>query len=246
MNLLNGTILALLLLLMGQYNIPRRTGATAASAGGSGISFVSGATHGCFLQNGSGTTVACTVSAAVANHTLVVFTGSTDVFGQTLADSGSGTLAACTINPFTWNFASTTNGRASCFTIANAGAGSHTLTTTFSSSVNNPWIQVLEFSGANTTTPQDVSKGGTGTGGTTMDSGALTTGHANEMLVAFCQIGAGGVTVVPGTGFTLVSTTSSNIASEYLFESTIASYHGTCTGQTSTQDWVVTMVALKP
>jgi hypothetical protein len=244
MNYFHGIIISLLLLLCGQFNIPLRTGATAASGGGGGtIAYVSGATHKCDNQFSSGTSISCTVSGGTAADTFVVFTGSTDIFSQIVTDSGSGTVAACSINPVTWQTSG--NGRASCFTVANIGSGSHTITTTFGSTVNFPWIQVLEFSGANTTTPQDVSKGAGGTGGTTLDSGAVTTGHANEMLVAFCQIGAGGVTIVPGSGFTLVTTANSNIASEYLFESAAGSYHGTCTGLTSSQDWIVTMVALK-
>ncbi|MCU1247100.1 MAG: hypothetical protein JWQ49_129 [Edaphobacter sp.] len=245
MNFFHGTILSLLLLLSGQFNIPRRTGATAASAGGSTIAFVSGASHQCYASSGGGTTLACTVSAATATDTFVIWTGSSDPAAITLGDSGSGTVTPCSLNPVSWVSTHANNGRAACFTVANIGAGPHTLTTTFGASVTYPWIQVIEFSGASTTAPQDVSVGAGGNGGTVMDSGALTTGQANEMLVAFCQIGAGGVTVAPGTGFTLVPSTDTNIASEYLSKPSIGTYHGTCSGQTSTQDWVVTMVALK-
>lgn len=234
--------LSFLLLLFGQYT---PAGPVFAHAGGGSIAFVSGAAHGCYANSGGSalTTLACTVTGATATDTFVVFTGSSDTFAITLADSGSGTIAPCSANPVSW--LTSGNGRGSCFTVANIGSGSHTLTTTFGSASNFPWIQVLEFSGANTTTPQDVSVGAHGNGGTTMDSGALTTGNANEMLVAFCQIAAGGVTVAPGVGFTLVPSTDSNLASEYQFKSSIGTYNGTCTGQTAGQDWVAIMVALK-
>ena len=63
----------------------------------------------------------------------------------------------------------------------NTIGGSNKVTVTFNQAAAYPDVRVLEYSGADTTNPLDVTAAGTGTG-TAANSGSATTASSNELI----------------------------------------------------------------
>src|SRR5262249_48847184 len=64
-----------------------------------------------------------------------------------------------------------------------AAAGANTVTITFAAAVPHPDMRIIEYSGIDPNYAFDVAAAATATGGTTPNSGNLTTTSANEVLV---------------------------------------------------------------
>jgi len=123
----------------------------------------------------------------------------------------------------------------------NIAGGSNTVTVTFNQSAASPDVRVLEYSGADTTNPLDVTAGASGTG-LTGNSGSATTTSANELV-----FGAGmtfDMYNAAGSGFTnWVITNFGDIAEDTGVTST-GSYNATA-GMRSSAAWVMQMATFR-
>ena len=123
----------------------------------------------------------------------------------------------------------------------NIAGGSNTVTVTFNHSAAYPDVRVLEYSGADTTNPLDVTAGASGTG-LTGNSGSATTTSANELV-----FGAGmtfDLYNAAGSGFTnWVITNFGDIAEDKGVTST-GSYNATA-GMRSSAAWVMQMATFR-
>jgi hypothetical protein len=126
--------------------------------------------------------------------------------------------------------------------IVSAAAGSNIVTVSFSGSAKNPDIRVLEYSGADTTSPIDVTSASTGNG-RACNSGAANTTNATDLILGANVALA--ITSGPGTGFTkrLLSAPQGNIVEDQ---------YVTATGGYSASapllpagTWIMQMVALR-
>jgi len=228
-------MIGLLLLLFAQFTVPMHTGATAV-APATGIAYVTTCDSG-----GSGVTSdSCTVTGVPAGSTILFMaTGSSAAVSGT--DSAGGTVSQIGTNQ-TWDVGSEV---ANLWYVANASAGTHTLTAHFAGSVNFTRFQVMVFSGANTSSPIDTSAIAAGSG-TAASSGNMTTANANEMLVGFI-VGASATGITPGSPPTFIlvqAGTGVYFAAEYAIAGTTGSYAATA-GLTPSVQWVVLTAALK-
>ena len=126
--------------------------------------------------------------------------------------------------------------------IVSATAGGNSVTVAFSTSAKNPDIRILEYSGADTTSPIDVTHANSGNG-RTASSGSATTTNATDLIVG-ADI-ALAITNGPGTGFTsrVLTSPQGNIAEDQSV-TTIGSYSATAP-LLPTGRWIMQMVALR-
>jgi glycosyl hydrolase family 16/IPT/TIG domain-containing protein len=122
----------------------------------------------------------------------------------------------------------------------NIAAGSNTVTVSFNQSAGWPNINVMEYSGLDTTNPLDVVSTASGSG-TTANSGSATTTVANELIV-----GAGNPVTTftaAGTGFTNRIINSFGGISEDKIVTSAGSYNATAT--LTSGGWVMQMAAFR-
>src|SRR3989304_161135 len=148
-------------------------------------------------------TIAATFGAAVAAGSLI-FTwagwGTGDVT-PTCSDSVNG---AHTAYGKIWD---AVNGQGHCaFYRANTGAGATTVTVSFGVSKQYKRMQIAEYSGVTTSSPQDGNTLRVQSGTTTPSSGNITTTVNGDLVFANIQNidegGSGSGTVTAGTGYT--------------------------------------------
>ena len=126
--------------------------------------------------------------------------------------------------------------------IAAATAGANTVTVTFNTTVPNPDVRILEYSGLSTTAALDVAVGASGTG-TAVSSGATTTTNANDLLVGANYIGTGFAGV--GAGYTerMLTNPDEDLVEDKVVTAT-GSYSATST-QAPSSWWVMQMAAFR-
>ncbi len=126
--------------------------------------------------------------------------------------------------------------------IVAAPAGGNAVTVAFSGSAMYPDVRVLEYSGANTTTPVDVTAAGSGNS-TAANSGSATTQSSADLI-----FGADTVTTKSGvgTGFTrrILTVPDADIAEDKTVTTT-GSYNATA-AITPSGYWIMQMVAFRP
>ncbi len=132
--------------------------------------------------------------------------------------------------------------RQAIFYAKNIAAGTNTVTVAFSQAAAFVDLRVLEYSGADTSNPLDVTAGAIGTGGTP-SSGAATTSSAKELI-----FGAGMTTshyAGAGTGFTsrIITSPDGDIAVDQIVGAT-GSYSATSVLSYSGA-WVMQMATFK-
>ncbi len=121
-------------------------------------------------------------------------------------------------------------------------AGSNTVTVAFNQAAAFPDIRIAEYSGADTSSPLDVTAGGIGTGGTP-NSGAATTSSASELI-----FGAGMTTShfgAAGSGFTsrIITSPDGDIAEDRSVSAT-GSYSATAALSYS-GGWIMQMATFR-
>jgi hypothetical protein len=135
--------------------------------------------------------------------------------------------------------------RQSIYYAKNIAGGSNTVTVTFNQAANFVDVRALEYSGASTSSPLDVTAAAAGSG-STANSGAATTTGTNELILGAGM--TGGVITGAGTGFTSrVITPDGDIAEDrqgasagsYSATAPVSPYAGSST-------WVMQLVAFKP
>jgi len=135
---------------------------------------------------------------------------------------------------------STTGLQQSIYYAKNTIGGSNKVTVTFNQAAAYPDVRVLEYSGADTTNPLDVTAAGTGTG-TAANSGSATTASSNELIFGAGTTGT--AFSAAGSGFTSrMINIYGNIAEDKLVTSS-GSYNATAT--TSSSNWVMQMATFR-
>ena len=132
--------------------------------------------------------------------------------------------------------------RQSIYYAKNIKGGSNTVTVKFNQAAAYPDIRILEYSGASTTSPVDVTASAVGSS-TSASSGSATTTAANELIFGADTIATG--TPGPGAGFTsrIITSPDSDIAEDKNV-STAGSYSATAPVSPSGY-WVMQMIAFK-
>lgn len=127
--------------------------------------------------------------------------------------------------------------------IAAAGAGANTVTVAFNSPAAYPDIRVLEYSGANQSTPLDVTSTDSSNSGTST-SGSTTTRTAGDLIVGANLVQTG--TAGPGTGLVerLLTSPDGDLVEDEI-ASAVSSYSATAP-LTSAGPWIMQMVAFRP
>ena len=128
----------------------------------------------------------------------------------------------------------------------NIASGNDTVSVVFSQAAAFPDIRILEYAGVSTTSPLDVTNGGSGTSanGAVVSSGAATTTAANELI-----FGAGmtswSFTKAGATFSSDVITAGGNIAEQELV-SAAGPYSASATlGASGSANWVMQMATFK-
>ena len=124
--------------------------------------------------------------------------------------------------------------------IVAAGAGANTVTVTFATAAAYPDIRILEYSGANLTSPVDVTAAGTGSS-TTSSTSTATTVNATDLILGADMVETS--TKGPGSGFTqrLLTSPDGDIAEDEMV--TTAGSYSASAALSSSGPWVMQMVA---
>lgn len=157
------------------------------------------------------TTIAVTLTGVVAGNTLYAHVGGTDTGAVTASVSdGSAFSAGDTKRRSTGD-----NQSGWTFYRENVGAGSHTITATFSGAIDFRRLRVGELSGLATSSSKDQAVGqvqaspGTGANGISSSATAATT-NANDFVIGSTQdadsANPGSGTLTAGTGYTISGT----------------------------------------
>lgn len=125
--------------------------------------------------------------------------------------------------------------------IASAAAGANTVTVTFSVAAAYPDIRVLEYKGADTVSPVDVTAASTGNSATS-SSGSVTTNNATDLLFGANLVQT--ATTGPGSGFTsrLLTSPDGDIAEDRMVT---ASGSYSATASLTSGQWIMQMVAFR-
>lgn len=166
------------------------------------------------------TTIAVTITGVTAGNTLMAAVGWSDGAG-TITCSVSDGSAYSTGDSKRRNTTDVQSGQV--FYLHNAGAGSHTVTATFSSTTAYRRIRVIEVSGLNNAAPEantGQQNTGVGTGANAVTSGAsAATSSANCFVVGVTQNttenSPGTGTLTAGTGYTAVANSNVILGFEY-------------------------------
>ena len=174
-------------------------------------------------------------SANVAGNLIVVQVIWDNTSAVTISDSRGNTYAAAT-NQTTWN----TNWSSQTFYAENIAAGANTVTATFATAISSFGIlQLHEYSGVDRVGALDAAKASAGSG-TAMNSGAITTTNASDLLFgAGASIGNMGAI---GAGYTQRLKTSGNKTMDRNVTS-VGSYSATATHGGGA--WVMQVVAFR-
>jgi hypothetical protein len=116
------------------------------------------------------------------------------------------------------------------FYAKNIAGSTNTVTATFSSTNNHPWVAVFEYSGLNPTNPLDQAMFAQGSGSSADSSATSMTAASNELVFAAAGFPAsytGAVTA--GAGYTLLlqDTSSERGATEAMTTNSTGAFHGT-------------------
>jgi hypothetical protein len=124
--------------------------------------------------------------------------------------------------------------------IASAAAGANAVTVTFSTAAAYPDIRILEYRGADPSTPVDVTATGSGNSATST-SAAATTSNANDLIFGANIVAT--LTTGPGSGFTqrLLTSPDGDIAEDKMV--TAAGSYRVSAPLSSAGPWVMQMVA---
>jgi hypothetical protein len=126
--------------------------------------------------------------------------------------------------------------------IAAATAGGNTVTVTFTVPAVFPDIRIAEYSGIDPSVPVDVVAAAQGSG-TSSDSGSVTTGNANDLLVGTNLVQT--VTTGPGAGYTsrVITIPNGDILEDRAVTAT-GSYNATAPVSPS-GSWIMQLVAFR-
>ncbi len=126
--------------------------------------------------------------------------------------------------------------------IASAGAGANVVTVAFSGAAVASDIRILEYSGADTSTPLDVTAAGNGNSSTS-SSGTATTTTANDLLFGANMVYTS--TSGPGSGFTqrMITSPDGDIAEDQMVAA-VGSYSATAP-LSSSGVWIMQMAAFR-
>ena len=116
------------------------------------------------------------------------------------------------------------------FYAKNIASVPNTVTATFSSTNNHPWLAIYEYSGLNTTTPLDQTAHAQGTGSAISTGATATTTSPNELVFAAAGfVNNFGGTVTAGSGYALQrqDNGTSRAANEGAFVTSTRAYIGT-------------------
>ena len=172
---------------------------------------------------GTGCTTAAT--AASVNCTITAIGGETLIIGMSwngtqtvtsVVDSAGTPLSVYAINstthPVLW-FTSSARSY-DLYYEANLSSGTHTITITLSSSVNQN-LAVVPFTGAKLTSPIDaISTPFVGTNVNPLACNALTTTQTNDTIIAWGSSGSSSIVTNAGSGYTLLERPQNFIAME--------------------------------
>ncbi|HEX5483016.1 MAG TPA: fibronectin type III domain-containing protein, partial [Terriglobia bacterium] len=126
--------------------------------------------------------------------------------------------------------------------IISAAAGANTVTITFSTAAAYPDIRILEYNGADPTSPVDITAAASGSSATS-SSGAATTTNATDLIFGANMVTTS--TTAPGSGFTrrLLTSPDGDIAEDQMTASA-GSYSATA-ALSSSGAWIMQMVAFR-
>jgi len=128
------------------------------------------------------------------------------------------------------------------------GASANTVTATFSSTNNHPWLAIYEYKGLNTTNPLDQVASAQGSGSTPNSGATPTTTSGNELVFGAMGLAAsysGTQTVGSGFSFLEQDTASSPAANESMLVTSTGSYTATFT-LSGSPNWSAIVATFKP
>ena len=198
-----------------------------------------------FVQLASATSTTTTASASAAypssqsagdlNVVVISWKDSTSTV-QSVTDSlgNSYTLA---VGPTTG-----TALRQSIYFAKNIRAGSNSVTVAFNSAASSPDLRILEYSGADTVNPFEVSAGAAGNS-SVADSGSIVTANANDLIIGANIVGA--KNLVAGSPFfaRLLTSTPANIVEDRMVN--VPGSYNAWAPLLSTAPWAMQVVAFK-
>jgi hypothetical protein len=126
------------------------------------------------------------------------------------------------------------------FYAKNIGGGANTVTVHFSGAVDSE-LYLHEYSGADKTSPLDVTASSTGNS-SIADSGSRTTNFPNELVFGYCQ--SNGESCAQGTNFATRRTDTGNLSEDMIATST-GSYSASA-NLTGVAYWIMSMATFKP
>ena len=126
--------------------------------------------------------------------------------------------------------------------IVGATAGANTVTVKFNTTASYPDIRIMEYSGLDLNSPLDAFSVGTGTA-VAMDSGAVVTSNANDLLVGANTVLTS--TSAAGSGYSsrIITYPDGDLVEDKLVTA-LGSYHATAT-LSNAGGWILQVVAFK-
>lgn len=239
MNYFAGLTLALLLLAQTTIGSGRGTGAHNGTVGAA-VTYASG--DFCDASDYTGatdTSITCTTGTVAAGDALVIVAYNAEF--TTFTDSLGGTITQFTGFPEAWDSG---NSFWQSFCLANAAAGTHTITLSNSTATAYVGMIVMGFHGASTTAPcTPMTTAGSAQGSSALASATVTSTMANSAVVAIAQdLSADGN---PTSGYTSVNSPNADFAAEYLLIPTVGTYTASF-ALSATDEWLETAVVVQP
>jgi hypothetical protein len=205
---------------------------------------------GCSASSGSGATIACTTGSISAGDVILIdvtYSGGTiSTFTDTVAST------TISLTPITGSLSTSTqlypaSGSDTVFYLQNASAGAHTITITFSGSVNFPTLTANGLSGVDSAQSIESFSMINGTSnGSIITASSISTVTTNAGILAFGQIGNGSATLSAGSGYTLSAfTPGANVQSEFAVQASLGSYAPTFASTTTGSAWILDAIAVK-
>lgn len=160
--------------------------------------------------------------------------------------AGTGSVTAASFNGVPMTFVGATNSlsmRSEIWYIKAPAPGAHTVSVTFTGDHDAIKMATHSFTGVDQVSPLDTYATATGTTGNPTVS--MTTGNANELVIATLSRFSTTAATTNRTSLYNDATSSTLGASSYQLATTAGSYSDTYTG-TANQDWSMVIAAFKP
>lgn len=189
--------------------------------------------------------LSCTTPSITAGYALLVVTNGLGSGATiTIADTNTGTVISAYSGV---NWTASANAMHSEWVIANAGAGAHTITVSYTAPLGYAFVAVVAISGASATSPIDsTATFASGSSSTTATCNSVTTSNSSELIIGWAQFSNGASTLSSASSpqtMTLYKPSPINYGFGYATVGGPGSQYAVYNGSASA-NWMCTLLAI--